>query len=145
MISKESYNDKDDNIFKTSSYSKVGVFNLPYNAKLKDRARKLRKAGNLAEVLFWNEVKQNKIGFDFTRQQIIGNYIVDFYCSKLKLVIEIDGSSHNEKQEYDAIRDQFFKSYNLNVLHFTDVDVKKNIIGIIEAVKFWIESTIHLH
>jgi hypothetical protein len=56
---------------------------LSYNPKLKDRAKALRKAGNLPEVLLWNKLKNNQLrGLDFDRQKIIGNYVVDFYCAK---------------------------------------------------------------
>ena len=108
---------------------------LPYNPKLKERARKLRKAGNLSEVLFWKEVKNKQFkGFDFDRQKIIGNYIVDFYCTNCNVVIEIDGSSHDNKQEYDAKRDAYLESLGLTVIHITDVDVKKNLSGVMEML-----------
>jgi len=101
---------------------------LPYNPKLKDRAKALRKAGNLAEVLFWQQVHKGKFkGFDFDRQKIIGNYIVDFYCANVNVVVEIDGSSHDNKQEYDAKRDEYLESLGLTVIHITDVDVKNNL------------------
>jgi very-short-patch-repair endonuclease len=78
---------------------------LPYNPKLKKRAQELRRAGNLSEVLLWLQLKQGKLlGLDFDRQKIIGNYIVDFFCAQKSLVIEVDGSSHNEKIEYDTQR-----------------------------------------
>ncbi len=99
-------------------------FSLPYNPKLKERARALRKAGNLPEVLFWNEVKNKQFkGFDFDRQKIIGNYIVDFYCANCNVVIEIDGSSHDDKQEYDAERDAYLESLGLTVIHIPVEDV----------------------
>ena len=78
-------------------YRKV-TQNLPYNSALLNRAKKLRKAGVLSEVVFWRQVRSKSFsGIDFDRQRIIGNYIVDFYVKSLGLVIEIDGSSHNEK------------------------------------------------
>ena len=99
---------------------------LPYNPKLKQRARELRKAGNLPEVLFWNQVKNKQFkGLDFDRQKIIGNYIVDFYCSNCNVVIEIDGSSHDEKQEYDAERDVYLESLGLTVIHIPVEDILK--------------------
>jgi len=119
----------------------TGYSKLPYNPELKQKARDLRKAGNLSEVLLWNELKQKKmLGFDFTRQQVIGNYIVDFHCPQLNLVIEIDGESHIFKEEYDKKRDEFLKSLGLNVLHFQDIDVKKNLSEIVETIKKWIEE-----
>ncbi len=140
-------NFKAKDVFENSPFVKgwqseglTGYLKLPYNSKLKDRARELRKAGNLSEVLLWNELKQKKIlGYDFTRQQIIGNYIVDFHCPKLNLVIEIDGESHNYKGEYDVERDKFLQSLGLIVLHFNDLDIKRSLGNVLESIKSSIE------
>jgi very-short-patch-repair endonuclease len=71
---------------------------IQYNPKLKILARSLRNRSTLAEVLLWNQLKARKVrGYQFMRQKPIDNYIVDFYCSKLQLIIEIDGSSHDFK------------------------------------------------
>jgi very-short-patch-repair endonuclease len=105
---------------------------LPYNPALKERARALRLAGNLSEVLIWNELKKRKfLGIDFDRQKIIGNYIVDFYCAEKQVVIEIDGSSHDNKIDYDAQRDAFLAGLGLTVLHIPDIDVKRDMSGVI--------------
>lgn len=118
-----------------NSRNSRNYFQLPYNPKLKEKARELRKAGNLSEVLFWNKVKNKQFkGFDFDRQKIIGNYIVDFYCTNCNVVIEIDGSSHDNKQEYDAIRDKFLKSLGLEVIHIDDLDVKKNLNEVMDML-----------
>ncbi len=110
-------------------------FQLPYNPNLKDRARQLRKAGNLSEVLFWNRVKNKQFkGYDFDRQKIVGNYIVDFYCTNCNVVIEIDGSSHDDKQEYDAQRDAYLQSVGLTVIHIPVVDVMNNLDGVMEML-----------
>ena len=104
---------------------------LPYNPALKERARELRKAGNLSEVLLWNQLKNKQLfGLDFDRQKIIGNYIVDFYCAEKELVLEIDGSSHDNKVEYDALRDAFLTGLGLTVIHILDIDVKTNLSGV---------------
>lgn len=104
----------------------TNYFELPFNPNLKQRARELRQAGNLSEVLFWNQVKNKQFKqYDFDRQKIIGNYIVDFYCSNCNVVIEIDGSSHDYKQEYDAERDAFLESLGLTVIHIPVEDVMK--------------------
>ena len=86
-----------------------------YNPKLLVLSRELRKRGTLSEVLLWNLVKGKKIkGYQFMRQKPIGDYIVDFFCSKLKLAIEIDGISHNDKSESDQIRQQKLESLGLS-------------------------------
>ena len=109
---------------------------LPFNPKLKQRARELRKAGNLSEVLFWNQIKNKKfLNLDFDRQKIIGNYIVDFYCKDLGAVVEIDGESHNEKQEYDKERDNYLESFGLKIFHIQDIDIKKNLSGVLEFLR----------
>ncbi|MDO8659871.1 MAG: DUF559 domain-containing protein [Candidatus Parcubacteria bacterium] len=108
---------------------------IPKNKLLEDRARKLRKVGNLAEVIFWNTFKnKNKLGFDVDRQVIIGNYIVDFFIPELGLVFEIDGSSHDDKIEYDAERDAFMEDLNLQIVRILDIDVKKNIEAVYKLV-----------
>jgi very-short-patch-repair endonuclease len=103
---------------------------LPYNPALKERAKALRRAGNISEVLLWNELKNKQFsGVDFDRQKIIGNFIVDFYCAEKQIVIEIDGSSHNDKVEYDTARNAFLEGLDLTVIHFLDSDIKTNLSG----------------
>lgn len=104
---------------------------LPYNPALKERAKKLRKAGNLAEVLFWQQVRNKQFrSLDFDRQKIIGNYIVDFYNANYQIVVEIDGSSHNDKQEYDAIRQAFLEDLGLKVIRYSDKEVKMDVSSV---------------
>jgi len=114
---------------------------LPYNPKLKEKARALRKAGNLSEVLFWMQVKNKKfLGLDFDRQKIIGNYIVDFFCKDLGFVVEIDGESHALKGEYDTERDKYLKSLGLKIFHILDTDIKKNMNGVLIWLKKKVEE-----
>ena len=119
---------------KKRSYLKY--LELPYNPKLRQRAKELRKAGNLSEVLLWNQLKKSQFeGYDFDRQKIIGNFIVDFFCVNLGLVIEVDGSSHDNKQEYDLRRQKYLESLGLTVYRVTDVDVKNNMDGVLKGLK----------
>ncbi len=74
------------------------------------------------------------------RQKPIGDYIVDFFCNKLKLVIEIDGISHNEKSASDQIRQQKLESLGLSVLRFYEWDVKKDIHAVVRVIENWIEE-----
>jgi very-short-patch-repair endonuclease len=104
---------------------------IPKNKLLLDRTRAHRKAGNLAEVLFWKAFKDKKrLGFDIDRQVITGSYIVDFFIPELGLVFEIDGSSHDDKAKYDAERDAFMQSLSIQVVRISDVDVKKNMASL---------------
>ncbi len=103
------------------------ITELPYNPKLKERAKALRYAENLSEVLFWMQVHKNHFyKIDFDRQRIIGNYIVDFYVKKLGLVIEIDGASHDGKEKKDAEREDYLKSLGLIIFRIPVVDVLQN-------------------
>lgn len=114
---------------------------LPYNESLKDRARLLRKAGVLSEVLFWKQVNRKKFyGIDFDRQRVIGNYIVDFYVKSLNLVIEIDGSSHNNKQDYDLVRQKYLEDLGLRVYRIKDSRVKNDIKAVIQELENYIVS-----
>ena len=102
----------------------TNYLSLPFNPKLRERAKALRKAGNLSEVLLWQQLRKRKFrNLDFDRQKIIGNYIVDFYCVSCQAVIEVDGSSHDEKHEYDQERDAFLEGLGLSVIHISAVDV----------------------
>ena len=109
---------------------------LPYNPALKERAKALRKVGILHEALLWLELKSDKLnGLDFDRQKIIGNYIVDFYCAEKAVVIEVDGATHDHRQEEDAIRDQYLQSLGLTVIRLLAKDVLQNRDGVIYALK----------
>ena len=95
----------------------------------------------MSEVLLWNKLKKGQmLGFDFTRQKIISDYIVDFYCPILNLVIEIDGESHDFKGGYDEERDEFLKSLGLEILHFKDIDVKKSLDNVTIQIESWIKT-----
>ena len=121
------------------------VYNLPENEDLSAFARKNRKAGNLAEVIFWMQVHRKMFyGLDFDRQKVIGNYIVDFYVKRLGLVVDIDGGSHNEKTEYDSQRDQYLESLGLKVFHTTDFDVLHHVSLVLNDLSnFIIENYEH--
>jgi len=85
-------------------------------------ARKLRNNSTLAEVLLWQQIKGKKLGYDFDCQKPIGNYIVDFFCRELMLAIEIDGSSHDYKSEYDLNRQRNLKEKGITIVRFDDLD-----------------------
>ena len=114
---------------------------ITYNNYLKKYSRKLRKQGTYAEVLLWSILKNRQIkGYRFNRQKPIGQYIVDFYCSKLKLVIEIDGISHDDKPLQDQERQYEIEKYKVAFLRFFDDDVKNNLQGVFEKIMEWIEK-----
>lgn len=109
---------------------------LHYHRNLKSFSQQLRKGGILAEVLLWNEIKANKLGYRFLRQRPIGKYIVDFYCHALNLVIEIDGAaSHDSKIEEDAKRQKELEALGVRVMRCKDSDVRYNLGGVMEMIK----------
>ena len=113
--------------------------NLPFNSKLKERAKALRYAENLPEVLFWMQVTKGRFHqIDFDRQCIIGNYIVDFYVKQLGLVIEIDGASHDFDGDYDERREKYLISLGLKVYRITVVDVLKNMEFVMTGLENYI-------
>jgi very-short-patch-repair endonuclease len=106
-----------------------------YNPKLKERARELRRNLTYIERLLWKHLKGGQLlGYKFQRQKPIDDYIVDFYCSKLLLVIEIDGISHDGKQKYDKKRENRLKSIGLNVIRIDGYYVLKNVTGTLEII-----------
>ena len=108
----------------------------PYNPKLKDFSRELRSRGQLSEALLWKCLKNNQTGYIFLHQRPILNYIADFYCCKLRLVIEIDGSSHfsKEAQKRDAERDRQMQAIGLTVIRVKDGDVRRNPEGVAKSI-----------
>ncbi len=79
-------------------------------------------------------------GYRFMRQKPIDNFIVDFCCSKLRLIIEIDGVSHEERFEADKSRQEKLERMGFAFLRFYDLDVKKNIDGVLERIECWINE-----
>ncbi len=110
---------------------------LPYNKNLKQPSRQLRGNMTDAERHLWAKVRMKQLkGYQFYRQKPIGDYIVDFFCPRIKLVIEIDGSQHfsDEMTEYDRIRNEYLRSLGLRVLRFTNTDVLTHIEEVIESI-----------
>ena len=121
------------------------VHNLPENRELLGYARNNRKADNIAEIAFWKRVHKKMFhDLDFNRQKVIGNYIVDFFVKRLGLVVEIDGGSHNDKEDYDAQRDNYLERLGLKVFHTTDYDVLQHVnIVLAELRKYIVENYQH--
>ena len=109
---------------------------LPFNKNSKEKARKLRRNMTLAEKKIWYELlaKDKLNGLRFLRQKPIDEYIADFYCHKLKLVIEIDGESHLAEgaREYDEHRTKVLNAYGIEVIRYTNEEIL-NHIGEVES------------
>jgi very-short-patch-repair endonuclease len=118
-------------------------FMLIYNGNLKQYARQLRKNMTDAERRLWAKIRMKQLKeYQFYRQKPIGDYIVDFFCPRAKLVIEVDGSHHlvGESIEYDRIRDEYLGSFGLRVLRFTNADVLERIESVVESINENIEK-----
>jgi len=110
---------------------------LSYDKKLKVLSQHLRNNMTDAEKMLWLKLRGKQLkGYPFYRQKIIGKYIVDFYCSKANLVIELDGGQHYSKtgREEDKTRDNFLGEMGIKVLRFSDRDVFENIGGVMEKI-----------
>ena len=117
---------------------------IPYNKNLKQRSRELRSGMTDAERKLWSKIREKQIhDLQFYRQKPVGNYIVDFYCPSAKLIIEVDGGGHFQpvQMEYDKIRNEFLKSLGFKVLRFSNLDVLKNIEGVVETIVENIEKS----
>ena len=116
---------------------------IPYNPKLKLLARQLRKNSILTEVLLWQKIKQRAYGVQFHRQVPMLNYITDFYCHEIGLVIEIDGSSHDYKILYDAKRQGELEAYGVTFLRFSNEDVKNNMFSVLLVIEEKVEELVN--
>ena len=104
------------------------IIYLPYNSSLKEKARLLRKARNLPEVLFWEQVHKGLFyKIDFDRQRVIGNFIVDFYVKKLGLVVDIVSDSEEGTIEHNLLQDDYLKSLALRVFRISSSEILNNV------------------
>ena len=117
---------------------------IPYNPKLKEYARILRKNSTLSEVLIWQKVKGKSQDVEFHRQVPMLEFIVDFYCHELMLAIEIDGESHEYRYDYDQRRQGALEKYGVVFLRFTDVEVKNEMFSVMLQLKQKVEELLAL-
>ena len=102
---------------------------IPYDKNLVSKARELRKSETEAEKIFWSKILKNEklIKFKFTRQKPIGNFIVDFFCARLKLAIEIDGEIHKFQKVRDDERDNILKQkFGVRIIRYKNEKIIKN-------------------
>ena len=119
------------------------MYFLPYNKNLKEFSRDLRSHSTLSEILVWQKLRSSQFrGYAFNRQKPLGNYIVDFYCLKLDLVIEVDGNSHffEESVVEDQERQKVIERMGLNFLRFSDLEVKRSMPSVLEEIGYFIDD-----
>ena len=88
-----------------------------------------------AEKLLWQELRADKLGVHFRRQQVIAGFIVDFYCHKAALDIEVDGDIHDLQQEEDAKREKALGQTGLRIIRFRNNEVLKNLSAVLRKIK----------
>ncbi|WCT13932.1 endonuclease domain-containing protein [Mucilaginibacter jinjuensis] len=114
---------------------------IPYNIKLKELAKKLRNDSTPGEIKLWRHLNSKQFyGYDFHRQKPLLNYIVDFYCYELNLVIELDGRYHSNEEKYnqDLIRDTELNQYDLAVIRFDESDVIHDLDNVLRTIETYI-------
>jgi len=114
-----------------------------YYIKKSSLAREFRKNPTSSENILWQAIRKRKIyGFKFLRQYVIAGFILDFYCSKLKLGIEVDGKIHNLKDnnDYDLKRENIIKQYNIKIIRFTNEDIENDILTVLKNLKDYINN-----
>lgn len=113
---------------------------INYKTSLKQKAKELRSSSTLGEVILWKYLKNKQmLGYSFHRQKPLYNYIVDFYCPKLSLAIEIDGmATHNNETDYDKQRQTYLENKNIKFLRFTEIEVRTNIKAVLYTIENYI-------
>jgi very-short-patch-repair endonuclease len=111
---------------------------LNFNKKKEQEKRRyLRKNMSKSEVLLWSKLKNKQMhGERFLRQYGVDQYVLDFYCPRLKLAIEVDGDSHfvPGAEEYDKSRQEYIETFGIRFLRFTNIDVCENLDGVCQVV-----------
>ena len=111
------------------------------NPELIKRAKELRKEMTPAERCLWNRIRANRLGgWHFRRQQIINGFIVDFYCHKAELVIEVDGPIHRKQKVEDAEREKMLSDIGLHILRFTNHAVMNNLEHVVKSILDFLET-----
>ena len=93
-----------------------------------------------AEKILWNELRANKLGVHFRRQQVIAGFIVDFYCHKFALVVEVDGDIHDLQQREDERREKALSALGLRVVRFRNDEVVRNLSAVVGKVREFVEK-----
>ena len=106
-----------------------------FNARDTRRARELRKQGTPAEIKLWQSLSKRQLhGFKFSRQIPIGPYFADFLCRSAKLVVEVDGPSHDVQVEYDCARTELIEGQGYRVIRFSNMDVLQNLEDVLATI-----------
>ena len=118
---------------------KNNVTNQKVTKEKLQRAKELRREMTPAEKILWEELRANKLGVHFRRQQVIQGFIVDFYCHKAGLVIEVDGDVHDLQKEEDERREKVLNELGLRVVRFRNDEVARNLSAVVGRIRTQVE------
>lgn len=99
-----------------------------------EKRKLLRKKQTPQEIILWSHLRNSKLGFKFKRQYALGAYILDFYCPRKLLCIEIDGLQHIENKGYDEIRTKFINDFGVKVLRFWNDEINNNLDSVLKKI-----------
>lgn len=112
-----------------------------YNKKeFTNLRRKLRIETTKGEQILWQKLRRQSLGYKFRRQYGIGRYIIDFYCQELRLAIEVDGITHEDKVDYEQGRDNYLKNKNIKILHFRSEEIFNNLNNVVKNIYYLCEE-----
>lgn len=116
---------------------------VSYSSQLTEMSKRNRKCQTPAEYKIWNKLLRRKhLGYTFLRQKPINRFILDFYCSKLNLAIEIDGGVHKRKKEYDRERDEFLKQIGISTIRFSNETVLNSFGEVKKVILEYIKTSV---
>jgi very-short-patch-repair endonuclease len=98
-------------------------------------AREQRREATWSENELWQHLRRKALGLRFRRQHPIGDYVLDFYCAKAKLAVEIDGPIHEQQKGYDRARDEWLATRGIRVLRVADQEVKTDLEGVLQKIR----------
>jgi very-short-patch-repair endonuclease len=111
------------------------VTNQKVTAQKLQRAKELRREMTPAEKVLWEELRANKLGVHFRRQQVIQGFIVDFYCHRAGLVVEVDGDVHDLQKEEDERREKVLSALGLRIVRFRNDEVVRNVSAVVGKIR----------
>ena len=102
----------------------------------KEKRRNLRNNPTYTEKVLWLLLRKKQIyGIRFLRQYSVNHFIIDFYAPSIKLAIEVDGSSHVGKEDYDKVRQKYIETFGIKVIRFTDEQVLGNTEKVVKEIE----------
>jgi very-short-patch-repair endonuclease len=107
-----------------------------YGAEKRERAKELRQTMTPPEKILWDSLRTGQLaGLHFRRQQILDGFIVDFYCHKAGVVIELDGPIHQQQEDYDREREKIIAARELKILRFSNERIENDLNSVLAEIQ----------